>query len=209
MVSGCLARIVYSDVRHNFLPHYAAAAGVLLVTPVIFGLAELTAQMSAQPLEMMPLLMGIILFTPILAPEQNECILETVRAKKMSRHIVTGMRLLCSFVLLAVLIFALGGYMWYNECDVSVKMCAGALAGAFAVGALGFFCAAVTDNVIVGYMVSLMYAVMNLFLRKELGKFFLMSMTFGIKGCKPVLAVSGAVLIIAAMIYRRFAKNER
>ena len=61
MVSGCLARIAYSDVRHNFLPHYLAAVGVLLITPVIFGLSELTAQMAAQPLEIMPLLMGIIL----------------------------------------------------------------------------------------------------------------------------------------------------
>lgn len=109
MASGCLARIVYSDVRHNFLPHYAAAAGVLLISPVIFGLAELPAQMAAQPLELMPLLMGIILFTPILAPEQNECIFETVRAKKISRHIVTGMRILCAGALLTVLICMLGG----------------------------------------------------------------------------------------------------
>ena len=209
MVSGCLARIVYSDVRHNFLPHYLAAAGVLLVTPVIFGLSELTAQMSAQPLEIMPLLMGIILLTPILAPEQNECILETVRSKRMSRHIVNSMRIACSLVLLSVFVFALGGYMRANDCEVNAKMCLGALAGAFAVGSLGFFCAAVTDNIIVGYMVSMTYFIMNFFLRRELGKFFLMSMTYGIKGCKPVLAVSGAVLIAAAMIYRRLAKNER
>ena len=209
MVSGCLARIAYSDVRHNFLPHYLAAVGVLLITPVIFGLSELTAQMAAQPLEIMPLLMGIILLTPILAPEQNECILETVRSKKMSRHIVNAMRIACALVLLSVLIFALGWYMHCNDSEVTVKMCLGALAGAFAIGSLGFFCAAVTDNIIVGYMVSLMYLIMNFFLRRELGKFFLMSMTYGIKGCKPVLAVSGAVLIAAAMIYRRLAKNER
>ena len=209
MASGCLARIVYSDVRHNFLPRYAAAAGVLLVTPVIFGLAELTAQMSAQPLEMMPLLMGIILFTPILAPEQNECILETVRAKKMSRHIVTLLRLICALVLLAGFIGILGGYMRLNDCEVTVKMCAGAFAGAAALGALGFFAAGVSDNIVIGYMVSMMYYITSLFLKKELGKFCLLSMSCGIKGSKPLLAVTAAVLIAAAMIFRRICKNER
>ena len=209
MASGCLARIVYSDVKHNFLPHYAAAVGVLAVSPLVFGLTELSGRLAAQPLEIIPLLTGIILFTPILAPEQNECILETVRAKKMSRHIVTGLRILCSTVLLAVLTGALGGYMRYNECSVTLKMCLGAFAGAFAIGALGFSAAAVTDNPVIGYMVSLMYFMMNLFMHRELGKFCLMSMTYGIKGCKPVAAATGAFLIAAAMIYRRIAKNER
>lgn len=208
MASGCLARIAYSDVRHNLLVHYLAAVGVLLVTPVIFGLEGLSSRMAAIPLETMPLLMGIVLLTPILAPEQNECVFEVVRSKKTSRHIVTGMRIVCSLVILAVLIGVLGGYMICNDCDVTVKMLVGAFAGAFAIGCLGFFAAAVTDNPIIGYMVSLMYFMMNLFLKKELWKFCLMSMSYGISGCKPVVAVTGAVLIAAALIYRKIAKNE-
>ena len=209
MASGCLARVVSSDVRHNFLIHYIAAAAVLLMTPVIFGLAELDRSMAALPLETMPPLMGLILLTPLLSPEQNEGILDTVRSKKMSRQLVTGLRVLCSLVVLAILIAALGGYMKYNSCDVTLEMCAGAFAGAAALGALGFFSSAVTDNVIVGYMVSVMYFFMNLFLRNKLGRFCLMSMSCNIKGSKPVLAAAALVRIAAAMLFRRIFRNEQ
>ena len=209
MASGCLARVVSSDVRHNFLIHYIAAAAVLLMTPVIFGLAELDRSMAALPLETMPPLMGLILLTPLLSPEQNEGILDTVRSKKMSRQLVTGLRVLCSLAVLAILIAALGGYMKYNSCDVTLGMCAGAFAGAAALGALGFFSSAVTDNVIVGYMVSVMYFFMNLFLRNKLGRFCLMSMSCNIKGSKPVLAAAALVLIAAAMLFRRIFRNEQ
>ena len=209
MDSSCLVRVVSSDVRHNFLLYDLAAAAVLLLTPVLFGLAELNSRMAALPLEIMPPLMGMILMTPLFSPEQNEGILETVRAKKMSRHIVTLLRLICALVLLAGFIGILGGYMRLNDCEVTAKMCAGAFAGAAALGALGFFAAGVSDNIVIGYMVSMMYYITSLFLKKELGKFCLLSMSCGIKGSKPLLAVTAAVLIAAAMIFRRICKNER
>lgn len=208
MASGCLARVVSSDVKHNFLIHYLAAAAVLLLTPVIFGLAELDRGMAAIPLETTPPLMGLILLTPLFSPEQNEGILDTVRSKKTSRQLVTGMRTLCALAVLALLIAALGGYMKYNSCDVTPEMCAGAFAGAAALGALGFFSSAVTDNLIVGYMVSVMYFLMDLFLRNKLGKFCLMSMSCNIKGSKPVLAIAAVVLIAAAVLFRRIFRNE-
>ena len=208
MLSSCLARVVSSDVKHNFLIHYLAAAAVLLATPVLFGLAELDSRMSAQPLEIMPPLMGLILLTPLFSPEQNEGILETVRSKRMSRQLVTMLRVICALVLLAILVCTLGGYMRYNDCDVTAKMIAGTFAGAAALGALGFFVSAFTDNVIAGYMVSIMYFIMNLFLKNKLGKFCLMSMSFNIEGSKPVLAVSAVVLIAAALLFRKLFRNE-
>lgn len=209
MASGCLARVVSSDVKHNFLIYYLAAAAVLLVTPVIFGLAELDRSMAALPLETTPPLMGLILLTPLLSPEQNEGILDTVRSKKTSRQLVTGLRVLFALAVLAILIAALGGYMNYNSCDVTLGMCEGAFAGAAALGALGFFSSALTDNVIVGYMVSIMYFLMNLFLKNKLGRFCLMSMSCNIKGSKPVLALTAVVLIAAAMLFRRVFRNEQ
>jgi len=208
MLSGCLARVVSSDARHNFLLHYLTAAAVLLATPVLFGLAELDRVMAAQPLEIMPPLMGLILLTPLLSPEQNEGISGTVRSKQMSRQLVTGARVVCSLVVLALLTGALTWYMYVNDCDVTVKMFAGAFAGAAALGALGFFVSAVTDNAIAGYMVSVMYYVIDLFMREKLGRFCLMSMTCNIEGSKPVLAASALVLTAAAMLFRKVFRNE-
>ena len=208
MLSSCLARVVSSDVKHNFLIHYLAAAAVMLATPVLFGLAELDSRMAAQPLELMPPLMGLILLTPLLSPEQNEGISDTVRSKMTSRQLVACTRIVCSLLVLALFTGALSVYMRYNDCDVTLKMFAGAFAGAAALGALGFFVSAVTDNVIAGYMVTIMYYIMDLFLKEKLGKFCLMSMSSNIKGSKPVLAVSAAVLIAAALFFRKMFRNE-
>lgn len=205
---NCLAKVVSSDVRHNFFGYYLAAFGVLLVTPVIFGLEELDGRMSAIPLEIMPLFMGIILFTPILAPEQNESILEVVRSKKMSRQLVTGMRIICSVIVLVLLVGVMCGYMRYNNCDVTLKMFAGAFAGAFALGSLGFFFSSVTDNTIVGYMTSMMFFLMNLFMKKRLGMFSLMTMSSEMKTNKLFLAGIAVVLIAAAMIVRFVVKRK-
>ena len=210
MGSSCLARVVSSDVKHNFFMYYLAAFGVLLVTPVIFGLEELDSRMSAIPLEIMPLFMGMILLTPVLSPEQNESILEVVRSKKMSRQLVTGMRIICSLAVLALLVGILCGYMRYSNCDVTLKMYAGAFAGAFALGSLGFFFSAVTDNTIIGYMTSMMFFIMNLFMKNRLGIFTLMAMSSGTKTNKLFLAGMAVVLIVTAMIYRsQFAENRK
>ena len=208
MASNCLAKVVYSDVKHNFMPYYLAALGILLISPVLFGLAELDRKMAAIPLETMPPLMGVILLTPILSPEQNEGILETVRSKRTSRQLVTGMRIICAVAVLMLLISALCGYMRYNGCYTTAEMCMGAFAGAFALGSLGFFFSAVTDNIIVGYMVSIMYFVLNLFMKGRLGKFCLMSMSNDIKGSKPTLAATAVLLIVSAMLFRRLFRNE-
>ena len=72
MASGCLAKVVFSDARHNFLLYGLAAVGVLLFTPVIFGLSGLNARMAAQPMEIVSAVIGTILMTPVFMPEQNE-----------------------------------------------------------------------------------------------------------------------------------------
>jgi len=85
MVSGCLAKVVFSDIKHNFLIHYLIALGCIVITPLIFGLSELNERMSAQPLEMMSSIIGIITLTPVFMPEQNKSIRDLVRAKKKPR----------------------------------------------------------------------------------------------------------------------------
>lgn len=54
--------------KHNFLPHFALAIAILLLTPVLFGVNDLDAKAAAVPLEVLVALTGIVLLTPVFAP---------------------------------------------------------------------------------------------------------------------------------------------
>ena len=161
MVSGCLAKIVSSDTRHNFLLHYLAALGVVLLTPVIFGVSRLDELLAAQPLEFFLPLMGAILMPAVFMPEQNESIREVVRSKKTPYLGVCFMRLLCGAIVITALTGAFVLYMKSMDSVVTMRLFAGSLASTFALGAAGFFASAVSDNVIVGYMTAVIYYICN------------------------------------------------
>ena len=207
MVSNCLAKVVYSDVRHNFLLHYLAAIVALAVTPVIFGLSELNEKMAAQPLEIMSPIFGMILMTPIFLPEQNESISDVVRSKKTSHILVCFLRLLCSLLLTIALVGILALYMRYNDSKVTARLFAGAIGGALALGSLGFFSSAVCDNAVTGYMVSASYLLMNMILREKLWIFDMFSFSEGKTEINSWLYLSALVLIILALLFRKYIKR--
>lgn len=203
MVSGCLAKVVFSDIKHNFLIHYLLATGFILITPIIFGISELNERMSAQPLEMMSSIIGIVTLTPVFLPEQNKSIRDLVRAKKTSHELVCIMRTLCSIFVIFLLVGLLAVYMKYNDSDVSVRLYFSAVSGAFALGGLGYFMAAVGDNVTVGYMISASYFLMNLFLRNRLDILDLFTFTDGGDQLNIWLYVISLILIIFSIVYRK------
>ena len=204
MASGCLAKVVFSDAKHNFLIHYILALGVLLITPILFGLNDLDEKLAAQPLEIMLPLVGVILMTPVFMPEQNESIRDVVRARKTSYHLVCFLRLLLAAVIMTVMTGAIVLYMKHCGSEVTFRHFSGAAASAAALGSLGFFAAAFSDNAIAGYMASLIYYIANFFLKQKLGVFFLFSMTFGSFSEKKWLIILSLVLIAAAFSVRKF-----
>lgn len=203
MVSGCLAKVVFSDIKHNFLIHYLLAIGFIIITPIVFGISELNERMSAQPLEMMASIIGIVTLTPVFLPEQNKSIRDLVRAKKTSHELVCIMRTLCSTLVIFLLVGLLAVYMKYNESDVSVRLYFSAISGAFALGGLGYFMSAVGDSVTVGYMMSASYFIMNLFLRSRLDIFDLFTFTDGGNQVNIWLYIISLILIIFSIVYRK------
>lgn len=208
MVSGCLAKIVFSDTKHNYLLHYLAALGVVLLTPVIFGVSRLDERLAAQPLEFFLPLMGVILMPAVFMPEQNESIRDVVRSKKTPYPGVCFMRLLCGAVFITALTGAFVLYMKSMDSVVTMRLFAGSLASTFALGAAGFFASAVSDNVIVGYMTAVIYYICNFGLKDKLGVFFLFSMTTGSFDEKKWLCILSVVLIAAGFVLRRLFRER-
>ena len=208
MVSGCLVKIVSSDTRHNYLLHYLAALGVVLLTPVIFGVSRLDELLAAQPLEFFLPLMGAILMPAVFLPEQNESIREVVRSKKTPYLGVCFMRLLCGAVFITALTGAFVLYMKSMDSVVTMRLFAGSLASTFALGAAGFFASAVSDNVIVGYMTAVIYYICNFGLKDKLGVFFLFSMTAGSFDEKKWLCILSVVLVVSGFVLRRLFRER-
>ena len=206
MVSGCLAKVVFSDAKHNFLIHYLAAVLLLLAAPIVFGFSGLDERMAAMPMEKISPVIGMILMTPVFMPEQNESIYDVVKSKKTSHTLVCFLRIILSAAITALLVSALALYMRSNDSQVTARLFVSTLGSALALGALGTFFAAVGDNAVIGYMVSVSYMVMDLFMRTKLKKFDLFTFTDGGTKVNPCLFAAAAVLVLAALIWRKYRK---
>lgn len=203
MVSSCLVKVVCLDIKHNFILHYLLATGIVLATPILFGISELNEKMAAQPLEMVSSIIGIVVLTPIFMPEQNKSIYDLVKSKKTSHTLVCFLRLICSAFIAVLLIGILALLMKYNSSDISIRLYMSALSSAFALGSLGLFVSSSGNNVIIGYMVSITYFTMNLFMRNKLNIFDLFTFTDGGNKVNLWLYVFSSVLTILALLNRK------
>lgn len=193
------------NLKRNFLPHFFLAVLVALFTPVIFNISSLDERLSAQPVEMMLSLTGTILLTPVFLPEQNENIRDVIRSKKTDYIHICIMRVIYSVVALTAITGIFVFVMRLCECDVTFRHFAGGLASALFLGTLGFACAGISGNIPVGYMVSLIYYILNFSAKDKLGKLFLFSMCSGSFEEKYYLiSISIIMIVVTVIILKKF-----
>lgn len=202
-----ICKILSTNLRHNFLPHLLIAIVIVLFTPVIFGISSLDQRLSAQPLEMLLSLTGIVLITPIFLPEQNGEIRDLIRSKKTDHLAVCFIRLLYSLFFLAVIFGIFTLIMYNSESEVTLRHFAGGYTSALFLGALGLFGAGISKNTVVGYMVSMIYYIANFALKDELKSLYLFSMSAGSFHEKYWLIGSAGVLFVATFAILKFIKE--
>ena len=193
-------RVLSVNLRHNFMPHFFIALVIAFLTPALFGIASLDAREAAQPLERLLSLAGTVLLTPIFLPEQNENIRDLVRSKRTDYLAVCFIRLLYSVLFLAAIIGAFTLVMQYSESEVTIRHFFGGFSSAMFLGSLGFFFAGISQNTIIGYMISMIYFIANFALKDELGNFYLFSMTAGSFAEKYWLFGGSMALFVAVFI---------
>lgn len=194
-----------SNLRHNFLPHFLLSVLLVLLTPFIFGTANVDAKTAAIPLEMFVSLIGIILLTPVFLPEQSGSIWDVVESKVTASVFVYSIRIGIALLGMLALIVAFVLYMKGNGCAVSlVSAIFGTFSGSVFLGALGLFVYGISDTLIVGYMAPMVYYMLNLFGgRKCFGKLYLFSMSAGSMVEKYWLISVGMVLILFTLILKK------
>jgi hypothetical protein len=200
--------IAKANIKYNYLPQFAFVVLILIFASIIFGITGLDAKASAVPLEMFVSLIGIILLTPIFAPEQSEEVRDTVESKYISSITVCLIRTLISIVVMAFLIGVFAFIMRWNGCDVSFKLAWGTFASALLLGAIGFIAYGISNNIAAGYMLPILYYALNFTGgNKYLGKFYLFSMMKGSYSEKVWLFASGVLMLILTMAWKQYIKK--
>lgn len=189
------------NLRFNLLPHIAAALGLIVLTPVLFGITALDAMTVAYPLELALPFLGVILLTPIYSSEQEPGILDTVAARKTPYLMICGIRIIMATILMFMFICGFVLLTSVLESEVSLAHALSAYANAVFLGGLGILASAISGNSVIGYMVPVLYYVMDLM--GSLGSFTMFSMLRnGTMDGKWVLLIIG-ICCVAASIWSR------
>ncbi len=148
------------QLKHHAWQHLLVSILLLAASPLVLGISNLDAAQSAKVLETYVALTGIILFVPVFLPEQDRDLWDVIKAKYTNIMSVYLTRILISLLSSVLLTLAFLLVMKAGNCEIEpVKYYFGTMAEVIAFGGIGIFAYAVTDNLIVGYMIPLGYYV--------------------------------------------------
>lgn len=169
-----------SFLKHQYLPHILAVFLLFAAAGGILSFRNLDARGAARVMEMYGILSGILLFTPIFMPEADTEIWQLEQSKTMPMWKLYLGRLLLAFFVQAVTISAfILRLMQGNSVFPAQQLWRGSFGEAVFLGSLGFFCGGVSNQAVIGYMVSVLYFVGNLGGSEYFGRLGLTSMTKG------------------------------
>lgn len=190
--------------KHHLKYHLLAAILLFCLMPFLMGVQYLEAREAARTLEMYLALMGIVFLVPTFMPDQDKDIRDLLRVRKMPLSVLHLIRLFWGLVFLAAFIGAGILFLKWNCCVFPEgRYFWGTLAEATFLGGLGMFFYSLTDNIAVGYMVPIVYYMINFGGDQYLKKFYLFSMMGGEFEPKLWLAASGILLLFLGILWRR------
>lgn len=182
-----------------------------LFLALIFGLSSkfvvsfsnLNAEQSAKVLETFLIFVGIILLTPLFLPEQDKEIWQLEQTKKTSMWQLYAVRLILACI--SIVLFTLIFLFILSACGSDVKngqMWVGCISEFIFLGAIGFFVSAVTNQVILGYMLAVMYYAANNGSRKYFGHLALFQMMEGKYDFSGYMLLASVLLFLIGILIR-------
>lgn len=203
-----ILEIAKINIRHNSLLSIAVAIILCVLTTLLIGTTNLDRNSSAMPLEMFVSLIGIVLFTPVFQPEQNEEMNDLVSSKYYSTTKVEFIRTMYLAVVIVLLVSLFAVYMKIQNCDVMLILVFGTVADAIFLGSMGMLASALTGNTIIGYMPPLLYYVLNIGMGPKLGNFYLFSMAIGNYTGKVWMFTAGVFMVAASFVCQQFRRQS-
>lgn len=189
--------------RKQYLPHILVTLLFCLLSGFFVSFRNLPAGQAAKVMEMFAAFTGILLFTPLFMPEQNREIWLLEKSKRTSMWQLYLIRIFQAVVLLAVIVtgFLVVLSMGNSQFDTA-NLWIGSFCEILYLGAIGFFISGITNQVVLGYMVSVVYFVSNIGGAKYFGRLALFQMMKGNFDFVPVMVVTAVILLAGGIIIR-------
>ncbi|MDE7039079.1 MAG: hypothetical protein K2O98_14330, partial [Lachnospiraceae bacterium] len=148
------------NLKYNIPLHILISILMLMVSPLLIGVANLGAQDTAKVLEMYVALTGIVLLPPVFLPEQDHDIRDLVYTKYVNGAAVYLVRLSGNILILTALLGIYIVVLAHNGCEFPAgRYFLGTLAEMLFLGGLGLFFYGLCDNLVIGYMAPIVYYV--------------------------------------------------
>lgn len=197
-------QIEKTNLKHNVPLHVLVCIVILGLSPLLMGVSNLEAQDTAKVLEMYTALIGIVMLTPIFLPEQPMEIRELTSSKYMKSASVYLIRFIGNSLILAVFLTIYIVMLKNNNCEFPVvRYFLGTYVEMLFMGGLGLFCYGLCDNLVIGYMIPILYYITAMGSgNKFLKLFYPFSMVTGSYKEKYVLIIAGTCLIIGGIALR-------
>ena len=117
------------NLKYHIPLHILVCVLLLGVSPLLMGVANLSAEDTAKVLERYTALIGIVMLTPVFLPEQDRNLRELVSARYTDCAAVYLVRVLGNVFVLACLLGMYIFMLYYNQCSFpAVKYFLGTLA---------------------------------------------------------------------------------
>lgn len=203
--------LVKTNLKISILPHFLICILLSIVSPLFMGVECLDELQVAKIMEVYFSLMGIIMLVPIFTAEQNRNIRDLVSTKKISTFKIYLLRLSMS-ILIIIGVFTI--YLIFLKGQESIfpffKLLFGSFITALFLGSIGLFFYAITDNMVVGYMMPVFYYILNFGSgQKFLGYFYIFSMMRGQFLNKWWLFVTGILLMVFSLLIKGNENKRR
>lgn len=192
-----------SFLRRQYLPHLLVTLLLCIMSGFFVSFQNLSPEQAAKVMEMFVIFTGILLFTPLFMPEQNREIWLLEKSKQTSLWQLYLVRILEALVLLAVIVTVFIGILSLGNSEFEVgKLWLGSFTEILFLGAVGFCVSGITNQVVLGYMVSVLYFVGNIGGSKYFGKLALFQMMKGDFAFIPWMMAGAVILLVAGIVIR-------
>lgn len=154
-------------------------------------------------MEMYAAFTGILLLVPLFMPEQNRELWLLEKSKATPLWSVYGIRLLAAAAALALVVTVFLQLMEQGNSQFDGRaLWVGSFCEIFFLGSIGFFVSGVTNQAVLGYMVSVVYFFANIGGSEYLGDFALFQMMKGDYGFAAPMAGAAAALVAGGIWLR-------
>lgn len=192
-----------SFLQKQYFPHLMITIIFCVMSGFFVSFRNLSPEQAAKVMEMFVIFVGILLFTPLFMPEQNREIWLLEKSKKMSLWKLYLIRIFQAVIILAVIVTVFIAILHAGNSEFQTgKLWLGSFFEISFLGSVGFCISGITNQVVLGYMASVLYFICNIGGSKYFGKLALFQMMKGEFDFIAWMAAGVLVLLTAGIVIR-------